>query len=91
MKSGASEIEKDANSLVALTRITKGPKGQPKGTITTSPKEIDDIIKKVYGKLYKGNAADVEEYIRQYGPKGMNVIYQAPEATMDEITAEDLE
>ena len=42
-------------------------------------------------KSYNGNAADVEEYIRQYGPKGMNVLEQAPEATMDEMTAEDLE
>ena len=81
--------EKDMNPLVALTRITRGPKGQPKGTITTSPKEIDEIIKKAYGEIYKGNKADVEEYIRQYGPKGMNVIYQAPEATVDRIIAED--
>jgi len=83
--------EKDMNPLVALTRIARGPKGQPKGTITTSPKEIDNIIKKVYGKIYKVSEADVEEYIRQYGPKGMNVIYQAPEATVDQITAADLE
>ena len=34
--------DKEANPLTALTRLEKGPKGQPKGTITTSPKEIDE-------------------------------------------------
>ena len=49
----------------------------------------------MYGKIYRGNVADheanTEEYFRQYGPKGMNVIYQAPEAPIDEITADDLD
>ena len=40
----------------------RGPKGQPKGTITTSPKEVDEIIKEVYSKIYKGNAVDKEEH-----------------------------
>ena len=89
--------DREANPLTALTRLEKGPKGQPKGTITTSPKEIDEIIRKVYGKIYKGNVKDHEEnakeYFRQYGPgpQGMDVIYTAQEAPMEEITAEDLE
>ena len=80
--------DKEANPLTALTRLEKGPKGQPKGTITTSPKEIAEIIRNVYGKIYKGNVKDHEgnakEYFRQYGPgpQGMDVIYTAQEAPM---------
>ena len=78
--------EKDANPLTALTRMERGPKGQPKGTVTTSPQEIDGIIRKVYGKIYKGNVSNHEEnakeYFRQYGTKGMHVIYKAEESPM---------
>ena len=64
--------EKMASPLLALVRRKKGPKGQPKGTITTSPSEIDEIIQDVYGKIYEGNVKDkkenTERYFREYGP-----------------------
>jgi len=89
--------EKMASPLLALERRRKGPKGQPKGTITTSPSEIDGIIQEVYGKIYEGNVRNKKEntdrYFEEYGngPKGSKLIYQAEEAPIEEITAEDLE
>ena len=40
----------NAAPLIALRRQTKGPKGQQKGTVATSPTEIDAIIRDAYGK-----------------------------------------
>lgn len=51
----------NANPIVAATRVKRGPEGQPKGSAATSPKEIDAIIREVYGKIYKGNVADHEK------------------------------
>ena len=48
----------NSSPRLALTRTRKGPKGQPKGTITTSPKEIDGIIQEVYGEIYKGDVVN---------------------------------
>ena len=79
-------------------RLHQAPEGtnrQPQGTITTSPKEINGIIKEVYGKIYRGNVvnkqANADKYFGEYGPKGSNLIYQAEEAPIDGITAEDVE
>ena len=44
---------RQAAPLTALKRDQAGPKGQPKGTIATSPKEVDSIIRRIYGKIYK--------------------------------------
>ena len=47
--------------LVAVRRKEKGPRGQPAGTIATSPQEVDGIIRKVYGVIYKGNLGGRKE------------------------------
>ena len=39
-----------AAPLVAVKRIEAGPQGQATGTIATSPKEVDGILRKVLGK-----------------------------------------
>ena len=36
------------------------------GLITTSPTEIDAIIRKTYGKIYAGNVRNQEEKTEQY-------------------------
>ena len=47
--------------LVAVKRTEAGPKGQAKGTIATSPKEVDSILRKVLDKIYDGNTKDPEK------------------------------
>ena len=68
--------------MVAVRRKEKGPRGQPAGTIATSPQEVDGIIRRVYGAIYKGNLGGekeaeekANEYIDEYGEKGENVIF----------------
>ena len=51
---------RQAAPLTALKRDQAGPKGQPKGTTATSPKEVDSIIRRIYGKIYKGNSSNAE-------------------------------
>ena len=52
--------------LVALRRKTKGPRGQPKGSVTTDPDEVDGIIREAYGKIYDGDVKDQEKLKEEY-------------------------
>ena len=47
--------------LIALRRKAKGPMGQPKGSVTTKPDEVDSIIRAAYGKIYDGNTKEPEK------------------------------
>ena len=89
---GKKITKTNASPLLAVRRPERGPAGQPKGTIMTSPKEIDEIVR--YGRIYEGNfgnprqqAAAAAKYMKQYG----KYIYEAPEANMQRITGKDLE
>ena len=57
-----------AEPLEAVKRPKAGPKGEAAGTVATAPKEVDAIIRKVYGKIYKGICRDqqatADSYIR---------------------------
>ena len=55
-----------AAPLVAVQRDKTGPQGQAKGTIATSPKEVDSILRKVFGRIYDGNTKDEEKTARNY-------------------------
>ena len=44
-----------ATPLVAVRRKQRGSRGQQVGTIATSPKEVDSIMRNEYGAIYKGN------------------------------------
>ena len=48
----------EATPMIASRRKKKGPRGQLKGTITTDPKEVDEICRYVYGAIYKENTKD---------------------------------
>ena len=45
---------------------SRGPKGQPKGTVAADPNEADEIIRKAYGKNYAGNVTDVKRNTETY-------------------------
>ena len=57
---------RNAAPLTALRRPKQGAKGQPKGSIATAPKEVDNIIRDVYGKIYRGNTEDPEKTTADY-------------------------
>ena len=55
-------MKKDAATpLVAVRRKQKGFRDQQVGSIATSPKEVDSIIRKEYGAIYKGNGIKGED------------------------------
>ena len=56
----------NANPSVAVTRPKKGKQGQPKGSVATSPKEINAIIREEYGRIYKGNVEDHAKLVIDY-------------------------
>ena len=72
---------------------TKGPRGQPAGTVATSPTEVDAIIRKVYGEIYKGNGRKgqtPEEMADNYIEEYKDFIFRQQEASIEEITGEDI-
>ena len=69
-----------ANPIVAVTRPKKGKQGQPKGSVATSPKEIDAIIREEYGKIYKGNVEDHAKLVSDYKEKYKEHIYHGKKA-----------
>ena len=73
-----------------MRRFAKGLKGEPKGGIKMNPEEIGEIIRKVYGKIYKGNVDDPEEIARRYMEEYKDDVFKAPLASTEGITGSDL-
>ena len=65
-----------ANTWIALRRTARGPRGQPKGSITTDPDELDSIIREAYCKIYDGNAKDQEGLKTAYMENTSNISLQ---------------
>ena len=80
-----------AKPMIALKRRKEGPRGQRKGTITTKPKEIDEIIQQAYGEIYKGNVENPKEMKRKYLEEYSKYIHKAKQATIEPITGRDPE
>ena len=76
-------MKKDAATpLVAVRRKQRGFRGQQTGTIATSPKEVDSIIRKEYGAIYKGNGEkgeDPEKFADGYMEDYKDFIFKQPE------------
>ena len=71
-KSGGQwQICKDMGStfaapLVAVKRMEVGPQGQAKGTIATSPHEVDSILRRALDETCDGNTKDPEKTAKEY-------------------------
>ena len=78
-----------ARPMIALRR-KKGPRGQRKGTITTTPQEIDEIIQQAYGEIYKGNVEEPDKMMEKYIEEYDKNIFKAKQATIEPITGKDL-
>ena len=79
-----------ASPLAALKRKVRGPRGQAPGTITTDPKEVDEIVREAYGKIYAGNVKDVDKMIKKYLKDYKEFIFEGKESEIEDITAEDI-
>ena len=76
-----------ARPMIALKRSKPGPRGQNKGTVTTKPREIDEIIQYVYGEIYRGNVIDAAHMVKYYLKKENYGKYwhKAKQATMEPL------
>lgn len=76
--------------MTAVGKLERGPQGQAVGTIGTSPKEVDAIVRKTYGKIYAGNCSDqralAEKYIKDYD----QYHFKMQEAVVEDITGGDV-
>ena len=52
--------------IEAAERVSTGPQGQLKGSIAIDPMEVDFIIRKVYGKIYKSNSDNHMTQLKKY-------------------------
>ena len=80
-----------AAPLVAVKRLKAGPKGHAKGTIATSPKEVDSILRQVLGMIYDGNVKDPKKTARDYMRNYDRYIFKQKAAKISPMRGEDLE
>ncbi len=62
-----------------------GPKGEPIGSFTTNPVEIDAIIRNDYDPIYHGNIEDLEEHASSFIKKFLPFLFQDTEFQVDPI------
>jgi len=58
--------------LLFVRRTEVGPQGQPKGSIATHPDEVDDIVRKAWAKIYKGNVTDEAAHLAKFCNRSNN-------------------
>ena len=80
-----------AAPMTAVRRCERGPNGEAKGTVATQPREVDSIVRKIYGKIYAGNSNNQAKLAKDYMREYDRYIYKAPEATMEDMTGDDLQ
>ena len=80
-------LRKDpATPLVAVRRKQKGGLNQKAGTIATSPKEVDAIIRGEYGRIYEGHHPtrdNPQDFAAAYMKKYKDFIHKQPELTIE--------
>ena len=62
-----------------------GPKGEPIGSFTTNPVEIDAIIRNDNDPIYHGNIEDLEEHASSFIKKFLPFLFQDTEFQVDPI------
>ena len=70
---------KCSKPLIAARRKQVGPKGQPIGTIATSPKEVDEIVKESWSQIYRGNEEDHEAAAKKFLEEYKEFLYKQTE------------
>ena len=77
----------DAPPLFQAMRTAPGPQGQPTGTITTNPDEVDAIVIATLQKVCDGNAEDHTSLVTNFIDKHREDIFHADEFAMEDIDA----
>ena len=75
---------------MAVQRPTRGPQGQAAGTIASAPEEVDEIVRKVYGEIYKGNCKDKEAVVEKYMQDYDSFIFKMDEAEIEDVIGRDV-
>ena len=68
---------KPVKPLTALTRDIQGPQGQPKGSTTCDPQEVDAIARRAWGAVYEGNVHNHNTTIHNFCRNYANYIFTA--------------
>ena len=76
--------------LVCIKRKRPGPNGEPVGTYSTDPTEIDEEGRHQWGKIYGGNFKDEKKAVKYLMANYHDVIYRAKEATVSRIICPQL-
>ena len=87
---GVAQIseERTGNTSHCGKKKKKRAEGTKARTVATSPKEVDSIIREVYGKIYKGNGQqreDPEAFADKYMKDYKEHIFHLAEMNMEDI------
>ena len=81
---------KPAKPLTALQRDTEGPQGQPIGSTTCDPKEVDAIARRAWKTIYDGNHTKTNQLIHNFFRKYNPHIYTQKQFQVNPITGTQL-
>jgi hypothetical protein len=74
-----------APPLYQAKRTKVGPKGQPVGSISTNPMEVDSIVTEILQKVCDGNATDHDKLVNDFAAKYDKEIFTREEFQIDDI------
>ena len=77
--------------ISALERKVDGPTGQPAGTYTTDPKELDGILQEARKMIFEGNVENFDQLIDGFKLKyGKHIFRRANAFKLDKLVGADL-
>ena len=73
--------------MTCVKRDREGPKGQPEGTYATDPAEVDEIIRKAWGGIFRGNCDNPHKQAALFMQQYKEHVYGGEEQTDPPLTA----
>ena len=81
---------KPIRPLTAVVRDIEGPNGQPKGSVTCDPQEVDAITRRAWGRVTKGNNKNKNQLIHKFFREYAEYIYVNKEFEVQPLTGHSL-
>ena len=81
---------KPVRPLTIVRRTQTGPQGQPEGTYTCYPPELDDIVEKAWERAHAGNDHIHPRLISTFVRKHAQYNYTAPAVNLQPLTGPQL-
>ena len=75
--------------MTSLKWNEDGPVGQLKGPATTNPKEIEHILKGVWGKIFDGDERDIKEVATKFENNYKHIFSKNKEFELGDFTVDD--